>query len=522
MNSQDDQDVAVPEQDRPSLKNLWGSRFREVPSAHMLGFMSARDVTGRQPVDLRLLPYDLWYSKAHTLMLHRIGVMGKEPARRILNGLAKMESIAQQGDFTLDASSEDIHTNIDNYLQEKLDVSAVGDYHIGRSTVDETATDMLLMLRDHALQYMLSLSNLVEALCESATLHVNTVFPGYMGSQYGMITTWGHYLTAFAEALQRDQQCFRNWFELYDRSPAGACEGFGSSVPIDRADVARRLGFAGPQANALDTMTHLWESELGIVQVIDQTMVHFSSFAQTLRMFSLSGHRLLELPDEISSGSSLIPQRINPDTLEILIAKAKLTNQLAAVIANIGSAQLYGYSREHQWSKYAVIDVLDETLPAPLILARIVEDLEVNEDASIEATSQEFAASTDLVEYLVREHDLGMMQAKHTVEAAIKLSEAEGESGINATLLNRALAEHESKLRLAEEDLAFLSEPLHLVHQRISAGGPSPDSIRENIEHLREQSKQQSAWLQHTIGHLLTTKEKLDHEVERFIDEDTR
>jgi argininosuccinate lyase len=501
---------------KTGMKNLWGSRFREAPSEHILGFTSARDVTGRPPVDLRLLPYDLWYSKAHTLMLARTGVMKKDRARKILLAIVRMESATQRGEFRLNAAAEDIHTNIDNFLQEQFGVTEVGDYHIGRSTVDETATDLLLMMRDYCLQYMLTLGGLIDVLCDSATLHLNTAFPGYMGSQYGMITTWAHYLTAFAEALQRDQARFRNWFELYDRSPAGTAEGFGTSVPIDRGYVAERLGFGGVQPNTLDTMTHLYEVELSLTHTITQTMTHLSNFAQTLRLFSLSGHRLIELPDEIASGSSLIPQRINPDPLEIIMAKAKLAAQLTALIADLGTGQLYGYSREHQWAKYAVIDALDETLHAASVMARIVEDLEVNEDASIEATAREFATSTDLVEALVRHHGLGLMQAKRAVEHAIKLSEAEGDAEIAAAHLNRGLAENGSKLRLADEDLTFLSEPLQLLQNRASAGGPAPEQVKAAIVALRRDAKSQSVWMRHTIGRLLTAKEQLDHEADRF------
>ena len=213
---------------------LWGGRFDVLPSEETIDFLSGRDVKGLPACDERLIPYDLWGSRAHTVMLCRQGILTVQEGKKILKGLREIELLHSKGSFKLDASKEDVHSNIESFLIRRAGIEAGGKIHTGRSRNDQIALDMRLYLRDRVLDFTERLIRLVEALLGRAEEHRATVMPGYTHHQHATATTFGHLLLAFGEGLERDLQRLAHWLEVFNRNPLGAAAGYGTSFKLDR------------------------------------------------------------------------------------------------------------------------------------------------------------------------------------------------------------------------------------------------------------------------------------------------
>jgi argininosuccinate lyase len=212
------------------IDRLWGGRFEELPSREMVDFLSGRDVKGIPPCDERLIPYDLWGNRAHVLMLCRQGILLKQDGRKILKGLREIETLYQKGKFRLDPSKEDVHSNVESYLIDRVGIESGGKIHTGRSRNDQVVLDMRLYLREQTLDFVEGLIFLMESLLQQAKEHCYTVMPGYTHHQHAVPTTFGHLLLSFAEALERDAQRFTHWFGLFNRNPLGAAAGYGTRI----------------------------------------------------------------------------------------------------------------------------------------------------------------------------------------------------------------------------------------------------------------------------------------------------
>jgi len=207
------------------VDKLWGGRFEEMPSQETVDFLSGRDVRGIPPCDERLIPYDLWGSRVHVLMLCRQSILSKQDGKKILKGLREIEMLHRKGKFRLDTSKEDVHSNIESFLIRRAGIEYGGKVHTGRSRNDQVVLDMRLYLRDQILGFVEGLISLMERLLLGAEEHRLTIMPGFTHHQHAVATTFGHLLLSFAEALQRDVQRFIHWFALFNKNPLGAAAG---------------------------------------------------------------------------------------------------------------------------------------------------------------------------------------------------------------------------------------------------------------------------------------------------------
>jgi argininosuccinate lyase len=202
------------------IEKLWGGRFEELPSKETVDFLSGRDVKGIPPCDERLVLYDLWGNRAHVLMLCHQGILSKQDGKKILRELKEMETLHQKGKFRLEASKEDVHSNIESFLIERLGIEIGGKVHTGRSRNDQIVLDMRLYLRDQVLAFIEGSIFLAESLLKRAEEHRSTIMPGYTHHQHAVATTFGHLLLSFAEALERDARRFAHWFHFQSGSGA--------------------------------------------------------------------------------------------------------------------------------------------------------------------------------------------------------------------------------------------------------------------------------------------------------------
>lgn len=500
------------------VERLWGGRFEKLPPKEIVDFLSGRDVKGIPPCDERLIPYDLWGNRAHLLMLCRQGIVSKQDGRRIFKGLEALESLYRKGMFKLDPSKEDVHSNIESFLIERLGMEYGGKIHTGRSRNDQIALDMRLYLRDQVLGYVEGLTELIDSLLIQAKEHRSTVMPGYTHHQPAMATTFGHLLLSFSEALLRDIKRFIHWFALFNKNPLGAAAGYGTSFPIDRILTSKLLGFDGPSENVLDPITQRWEPEAELAYSICMMMNHLSTMAQTLILLSTSEFQMVRLSDQHSTGSSIMPQKRNPCSLEVIKAKAAFAQGTLVSLLSVGKGLLSGYNRDTQWTKYWIMDLVEETQPALRVMADVIRLLQINKAEMLKKAEAGFLSATSLMEWLVASFKLPMRKAKMVMEKAVKYSEREGEKEVSFKNLKKALREMEIDLPVKEQEMKKIQRPEWILSQPLSVGMPSSKRINENLTSLRERIKEGKTWLasrRRKLEKAMDWMEKMEREIRR-------
>ena len=477
------------------IDKLWGGRFEELPSEEMVDFLSGRDVRGIPPRDEQLIPYDLWGNRAHVLMLCHQGILTKQDGKKILKGLRELESLHQKGKFKLEPSKEDVHSNIESFLIEQVGIEYGGKVHTGRSRNDQIVLDMRLYLRDQVLEFIEGLVCLIETLLQRADEHRLTIMPGYTHHQHAVATTFGHLLLSFAESLQRDIQRFVHWFDLFNKNPLGAAAGYGTSFNLDRQLTSKLLGFDGPTENVTDPITHRWEPELELAYAVAVMMNHLSTMAQTLILLSTREFNMVRLNDRHCTGSSIMPQKRNPCSLEVMKAKTSFAHGIVISLLSVGKALFMGYNRDTQWTKYWIMDLVEESQPSLPIMEDVIRLLRVNETQMFEQAQEGFADAAPLMEWMVRSFSLPLRKAKMVLEKAVKYSEKEGGGKVSYRSLKRALGEMRINIPITQEDVKKIQRPENILTQTSSIGTPSEKRMKENIASLREKVKTNRGWL---------------------------
>jgi argininosuccinate lyase len=479
------------------VEKLWGGRFEELPSREMVGFLSGRDVKEIPPCDERLIPYDLWGNRAHVLMLCQQAILSKQDGKKILRGLGEIGILYQKGKFRLGPSKEDVHSNIESYLIERIGIESGGKVHTGRSRNDQVVLDMRLYLRDQVLEFVEGLIFLIDSLLQKAEEHRLTVMPGYTHHQHAVATTFGHLLLSFGEAFERDARRFAHWFDLFNRNPLGAAAGYGTSFNLDRRLTSKLLGFDGPTENVTDSITQRWEPEAELAYDTAVMLDHLSTVAQTLILLSTHEFNMVRLSDRHCSGSSIMPQKRNPCSLEVIKAKASFAHGMLVSLLSVGKALFMGFNRDTQWTKYWIMDLVDESKPVPSVMTDVIRLLEVNKAQMLKQAQEEFLGATALMEWLVLHGPLPMRKAKMVMERAVKYSEKEGKGKVSYQSLRKALREMKINLPVTERDVERNQRPEKILVQTSSAGTPSGRRIKENIASLRKKVQANKAWLIH-------------------------
>jgi argininosuccinate lyase len=477
------------------MAKLWGKRFEKEASALAEAFTSGRDVRGVPPADERLIPYDLWGSRAHVVMLARQRIIPRRDARLLITGLRKIEKNWERGSFKLDASLEDVHTNVEAWLVRKSGIEVGGKLHTARSRNDQVALDMRLYLRDCNLGFVSGLSSLIQTLVRQAQKHREVFSPGYTHHQPAQVTTLGHILLSFAGAFSRDVQRFQDWDSRFNENPLGSMTGYSTTFPIDRYLTSKLLGFDGPCESSLDPIQNRWEAEAELGFAVSAMMNHLSSLAQTLILFSTAEFSFVKLDDAYSTGSSMMPQKRNPDPLEVMKAKASVAQGLLASLLSIGKALFLGYNRDTQWTKYLIMDLVDECLSAAPLMGEMVSSLKISRKEMEGRSQAGFISAPELVEQMVQEWKIPFRQAKGAVEKAIRYAEKEGFKVLPLPLLQKASQEEGLKIKLTESFAQRAQKGYDFISKRGAVGGPSPRSLNRNISTLKRTLKEFHRWL---------------------------
>jgi argininosuccinate lyase len=349
----------------------------------------------------------------------------------------------------------------------------------------------------------------VHVLLNQAQKYRDVILPGYTHHQPAQVTTLGHVWLSFAGAFLRDGRRFQDWYERFNQNPLGSMTGYSTSFPIDRNLTSRLLGFDGPCQNSLDPIQNRWEPEAEMAFDIAVTMNHLSTLAQTLIILSTGEFGMIRLDDAYCSGSSMMPQKRNPDPLEVIKAKASVAQGLLNSLLSIGKAGFMGYNRETQWTKYLIMDLIDESFYGPRIMSEIVSSLHIKEEQMAALSQKRFIAAPDLLERIIQEWGAPFRKAKVAVEKAVKYSEAEGVEHLTFSALKKAVKEEGLDIKVDARVVQSAQEPRNIVSRRKAVGGTSPQALQNNMRFVSSQLQVMQKWIVHRRKQQAAAKTRL-------------
>jgi argininosuccinate lyase len=459
--------------DAKSANQMWGGRFAEGPDAIMTA------INASIGFDKRLYAQDIAGSRAHAAMLAATGILTNKDAEAIGEGLLTVLSEIETGNFPFRVELEDIHMNVEARLKEVIGEPA-GRLHTARSRNDQVAVDFRLWVRDQCDAAISGLEALMRAFLAQAEAGADWVMPGFTHLQTAQPVTWGHHMMAYVEMLSRDRGRFIDARARMNECPLGAAALAGTSFPIDREMTAQALGFDRPTANSLDSVSDR-DFALEFLAASSICAMHLSRFAEELVIWSSAQFRFVRLSDRWTTGSSIMPQKKNPDAAELL--RAKLGRILGATVAlfTVMKGLALTYSKDMQEDKEQVFDAADTLMLALAAMTGMVTDMTANRDVLKTAAASGFSTATDLADWLVRELGLPFRDAHHVTGTLVAMAEGKG-----CDLPDLTLADMQSVHAGIRADVFDVLGVENSVRSRRSYGGTAPDQVRGQIAAWRE------------------------------------
>ena len=456
-----------------SSNAMWGGRFAAGPDAIM------EAINASIGFDKRLARQDIDGSLAHSAMLAQAGIITDSDAAAIKEGLLTVLSEIEGGTFAFSTALEDIHMNVEARLKEVIGDPA-GRLHTGRSRNDQVATDFRLWVRDQADAAIEGLSALMRALVAQAEAGATWVMPGFTHLQTAQPVTWGHHMLAYVEMFARDRARMHDARARMNECPLGAAALAGTSFPIDREATARALGFDRPMANSLDAVSDR-DFALEFLSAATICAMHLSRFAEELVIWSSAQFRFVTLSDRFSTGSSIMPQKKNPDAAELI--RAKIGRILGANVAllTVMKGLPLAYSKDMQEDKEQVFDAADNLMLALAAMTGMVSDMTANRESLETAAASGFSTATDLADWLVRALDMPFREAHHVTGALVKLAEDAG-----CDLPDLTLDQMQGVHRAITADVFDVLGVHNSVASRMSYGGTAPALVRAQVARWKE------------------------------------
>ncbi|MBM3517830.1 MAG: argininosuccinate lyase [Alphaproteobacteria bacterium] len=452
---------------------LWGGRFTGAPAEIM------RIINASIEVDRRLFAEDIAGSRAHTSMLVAQGIIPPAAGNAILSGLDTVEAEIAAGTFRFDPALEDIHTHVEARLHELIGEPA-GRLHTARSRNDQVATDFRLWVRTALDRLDGEIMALQCALLDKAAAHAETIMPGYTHLQVAQPVTLGHHLMAYVEMLARDRGRARDCRTRLNESPLGAGALAGTAFPIDRFATATALGFAGPARNSLDAVSDR-DFAIEYLSVAALCAMHLSRLADEIILWSSPAFTFIRLSDAFTTGSSMLPQKRNPDAAELVRAKAGgILGALTGLLAVMKGLPL-SYAKDMQEDKPPVFAAADGLALSLAAMAGMITDMTPDEAALRRAAGAGHATATDLADWLVRRLGMAFRPAHEITGRIVRLADARG-----CALEALSLADLRAiEPGITEEVYAVLGVE-NSVRSRTSLGGTAPERVREAIAEARQ------------------------------------
>ncbi len=447
---------------------MWGGRFADGPSAIM------REINASIPFDKALWRQDIAASKAHVAMLGATGIVSQEDAAAIAAGLDAVAAEYERDGVPEDWDREDIHMTTEGRLAELIGPVA-GRLHTARSRNDQVATDFRLWVRDAFAQMDEGLAALQRALVNRAGEHADSIMPGFTHLQTAQPVTLGHHLMAYFEMFRRDRTRIADAAERMNECPLGSAALAGTGFPIDREATARALGFDRPTANSLDAVSDR-DFALDFLWCCSATALHLSRLAEELILWASQPFGFIRLPDSLSTGSSIMPQKKNPDAAELVRGHSgRVIGSLTSLMITMKGLPL-AYSKDMQDDKPPVFEAASLMALSVAAMTGMIEGASFNTARMRAAAELGYATATDLADWLVRQAGIPFREAHHITGAAVKLAESRG-----VALDQLPLADLQAiDARISESVYAALSVDAS-VAARASYGGTAPDQVRAQV-----------------------------------------
>ncbi|MGR3651750.1 MAG: argininosuccinate lyase [Roseovarius sp.] len=452
---------------------MWGGRFADGPDAIM------EAINASISFDKRLAAQDIAGSRAHAAMLAATGIVSDRDASAMREGLLTVLSEIEAGDFTFSTALEDIHMNVEARLKDLVGPAA-GRLHTGRSRNDQVATDFRLWVRDQLDAADGALVRLMRALVAQAEAGADWVMPGFTHLQTAQPVTWGHHMMAYVEMFGRDLGRVRDARARMNECPLGAAALAGTSFPIDRQMTAKELGFDRPCANSLDAVSDR-DFALEFLGVASICAMHLSRFAEELVIWSSAQFRFVALSDRFSTGSSIMPQKKNPDAAELLRAKVGRIFGANVALMMVMKGLPLAYSKDMQEDKEQVFDAADNLMLALAAMEGMVRDMAAQKDNLEAAAGSGFSTATDLADWLVRVLDMPFREAHHVTGSLVALAEAKA-----CDLPDLSLEEMQAVHGEITEAVYDVLGVHNSVASRTSYGGTAPDQVRAQVARWKE------------------------------------
>jgi argininosuccinate lyase len=458
--------------DTPVPAKPWSGRFNEPTDAFVEAF------TASVAFDQRLYQYDIRGSIAHATMLARQGVLSEAERDAIIQGLEQIRARIEAGEFAWSVALEDVHMNIESALTEAIG-EAGKKLHTGRSRNDQVATDIRLWLRDEVETLRLAIRRLQSALLEKAEQEAETILPGFTHLQTAQPVTFGHHLMAWFEMLERDRARLADCNRRINVMPLGAAALAGTTYPIDRHYTAELLGFERPAENSLDAVSDR-DFAIEFCAAASILMMHLSRFSEELIIWSSAQFGFIELADSFCTGSSIMPQKKNPDVPELIRGKSgRIFGHLFSLLTLMKSQPL-AYNKDNQEDKEPLFDTVDNLKGSLKIFADMIPAITCRPQAMREAAMRGFATATDLADYLVRK-GMAFRDAHEVVGKAVALGVAEGRD-----LSQLSLEELQRFSDEIGEDVFTVLTLEGSVAARDHIGGTAPAQVRAAIARARQ------------------------------------
>ena len=456
-----------------TANTMWGGRFAAGPDAIM------EAINASIGFDRRMASQDIAGSRAHAAMLAACGIITDKDADAIGEGLLTVLSEIEAGDFPFSTALEDIHMNVEARLKDLIGEPA-GRLHTARSRNDQVAVDFRLWVRDQCDAVDGALAALMKALLGQAEAGADWVMPGFTHLQVAQPVTWGHHMMAYVEMFARDRSRFADARLRMNTSPLGAAALAGTSFPIDRHMTAKALGFDRPMANSLDAVADR-DFALEFLASASICAMHLSRLAEELVIWSSAQFRFVKMSDKWSTGSSIMPQKRNPDAAELIRAKIGRIFGANVALMTVMKGLPLTYSKDMQEDKEQTFDAADHLLLALAAMAGMVGDMQANVPSLEAAAATGFSTATDLADWLVRELGLPFRDAHHVTGTLVAMAEAKG-----VDLPDLTLAEMQSVHEAITKDVFGVLGVQNSVASRVSFGGTAPAQVRLRVAEWKE------------------------------------
>ena len=447
---------------------MWGGRFAAGPDAIM------EAINASIGFDQRMAAQDIHGSLAHAAMLGAAGIITDSDSAAIREGLLTVLSEIEAGSFPFRVELEDIHMNVEARPKEVIGQPA-GRLHTGRSRNDQVATDFRLWVRDQTDSAILGLEALMSAFLQQAKAGADWVMPGFTHLQTAQPVTWGHHMMAYVEMLARDKSRFEDARRRMNESPLGAAALAGTSFPIDRDMTTKALGFDRPAANSLDAVSDR-DFALEYLSCASICAMHLSRFAEELVIWSSAQFCFVTLSDRFSTGSSIMPQKKNPDAAELIRAKIGRIFGANVALMIVMKGLPLTYSKDMQEDKEQVFDAADNLMLALAAMTGMVSDMTANRDSLKIAAASGFSTATDLADWLVRALGLPFRDAHHITGSLVAMAEAQG-----CDLPDLSLVQMKSVHVHINAEVFEVLGVENSVASRVSYGGTAPAQVRAQI-----------------------------------------